>query len=68
MRWKARQADPGQEEGGIRFGTKKRIKGLEFKAVAILDFGDAENLLERFENYVAATRARQQLLVISSNI
>ena len=62
---KARQADPGQEEGGIRFGTKKRIKGLEFKAVAILDFGDSENLLERFENYVAATRARQQLLVVN---
>jgi hypothetical protein len=62
---KARQADPGQEEGGIRFGTKKRIKGLEFKAVAILDFGDGENLLERFENYVAATRARQQLLVVT---
>jgi mRNA-degrading endonuclease RelE of RelBE toxin-antitoxin system len=62
---KARQADPGQEEGGIRFGTKKRIKGLEFKAVAILDFGDSENLLERFENYVAATRARQQLLVVT---
>lgn len=62
---KARQADPGQEEGGIRFGTKKRIKGLEFKAVAILDFGDSENLTERFENYVAATRARQQLLVVA---
>jgi len=62
---KARQADPGQEEGGIRFGTKKRIKGLEFKALAILDFGDSEDLLARFENYVAATRARQQLLVVT---
>jgi superfamily I DNA/RNA helicase len=63
---KARQADPGQEEGGIRFGTKKRIKGLEFKALAILDFGDTENLRERFENYVAATRARQHLLVVTA--
>ena len=63
---KARQADPGQKEGGIRFGTKKRIKGLEFKALAILDFGDTENLRERFENYVAATRARQHLLVVTA--
>lgn len=62
---KARQADPGQEESGVRFGSKKRIKGLEFKAVAILDVGDSDNLLDRFENYVAATRAQQQLLVIS---
>lgn len=61
---RARQADPGQEESGIRFGTKKRIKGLEFKAVAILDFGDSATIQQRFENYVAATRARQQLLVL----
>lgn len=62
---RARQADPGQEESGVRFGTKKRIKGLEFKAVAILDFDGEANTLRRFENYVAATRARQQLLVLS---
>lgn len=62
---KARRADPGQEEAGIRFGTKKRIKGLEFKAVAILDFAEAGNVIDRFENYVAATRARQHLLVVS---
>ncbi|MCW4153819.1 AAA family ATPase [Halomonas sp. 18H] len=62
---KARQADPGQEESGVRFGSKKRIKGLEFKAVAILDAGTRDSLLDRFENYVAATRARQQLLVIN---
>ena len=64
---KARQADPGHEEGGIRFGTKKRIKGLEFKAVAILDFTNAGSLSDRFENYVGATRARQQLLVVTMN-
>lgn len=63
---KARQADPGQEESGVRFGTKKRIKGLEFKAVAILDFDGEANTLRRFENYVAATRARQQLLVLTT--
>ncbi len=62
---KARQADPGQEESGVRFGSKKRIKGLEFKAVAILDFANSGHVLQRFENYVAATRARQQLLVVS---
>ena len=62
---KARQADPGQEESGVRFGSKQRIKGLEFKAVAILDAGSRDSLLDRFENYVAATRARQQLLVIN---
>ncbi|WP_200345987.1 ATP-binding domain-containing protein [Halochromatium glycolicum] len=61
---KARQADPGQEEAGVRFGSKKRIKGLEFKAVAILDYADGGQPEDRFENYVAATRARQQLLVI----
>ena len=62
---KARQPDPGQEESGVRFGTKKRIKGLEFKAVAILDQGGNEKgLTERFEDYVAASRAQQQLLVV----
>lgn len=61
---KARQADPGQEQSGVRFGTKKRIKGLEFKAVALLDSGAQEDAKGRFENYVASTRARERLLVI----
>jgi DNA helicase IV len=47
-----------------------RIKGLEFKAVALVidhrrpaKTGDA--LRARFEHYVAATRAREWLLVLT---
>lgn len=64
---KARQRDPGQEEQGVRYGTKKRIKGLEFRAVAVVleqEAGPADS--RRFENYVAATRAREHLLVLTS--
>jgi len=61
---KARQIDPGQEEPGIRYGTKQRIKGLEFKAVALILSEDKVVSDERFANYVAATRAREYLLVI----
>ena len=62
---KPRQKDPGQEEPGVRYGTKKRIKGLEFKAVALIheDAGQADGI-DRFANYVAATRAREHLLVV----
>lgn len=62
---KPRQKDPGQEESGVRYGTKKRIKGLEFKAVALLyaPAGQADSI-DRFANYVAATRAREHLLVV----
>lgn len=61
---KPRQSDPGLEEKGVRYGSKKRIKGLEFKAVALI--ADIENNggTERFANYVAATRAREQLLIL----
>ena len=63
---KPRQKDPGQEEQGVRYGTKKRIKGLEFKAVALLnDEAENEDTGERFENYVAVTRAREHLLVVN---
>jgi mRNA-degrading endonuclease RelE of RelBE toxin-antitoxin system len=62
---KAKQRDFGQDEAGIRFGTKKRIKGLEFKAVAvILNDEDSTDNIDRFEDYVAITRAREQLLLI----
>ena len=62
---KAKQRDFGQDEAGIRFGTKKRIKGLEFKAVAVIlnDENSTDNI-DRFEDYVAITRAREQLLLI----
>lgn len=63
---KAKQCDPGKNENGVRFGTKKRIKGLEFKAVAvILNEESSTDNLERFEDYVAVTRAREQLLLVN---
>ena len=61
---KPRQRDPGQEEQGVRYGSKKRIKGLEFKAVALLADLSSDDGAERFANYVAATRAREHLLVV----
>jgi superfamily I DNA/RNA helicase len=68
---KSREEDPGADEPGIRMGTMKRIKGLEFRAVAMAcahpkdamnHLNDAEPT-DRCERYVAATRAREQLLV-----
>ena len=68
---KPREEDPGPEEPGVRLGTMKRIKGLEFRAIAMgcSNESDAMNklaeaeLLQRCERYVAATRARERLLV-----
>jgi mRNA-degrading endonuclease RelE of RelBE toxin-antitoxin system len=68
---KPREDDPGMDVPGVRMGTIKRIKGLEFKAVglACADPEDPMNaiahadILDRCERYVAATRAREQLLV-----
>ena len=68
---KPRELDPGSDEPGIRMGTMKRIKGLEFRAVAMAcsDEQDAINDLsnadirERCERYVAATRAVKYLLI-----
>ncbi|MFM8444627.1 MAG: UvrD-helicase domain-containing protein [Methylococcus sp.] len=65
---KPRQADPGQLEPGVRFGTMQRIKGLEFRAIVMVL--EPESLAEasprqRFERYVAATRAREFLMVLS---
>jgi hypothetical protein len=62
-----READPGAGEAGVRLGTK----GLEFRAVALAcaDPHDALHALhtadirDRCERYVAATRAREYLLV-----
>lgn len=71
---KPREEDPGSEEPGIRLGTMKRIKGLEFRAIAMgctsnfdamNDLASAE-LLDRCERYVAATRARERLLICVS--
>jgi hypothetical protein len=68
---KPREEDPGSDEPGIRLGTMKRIKGIEFRAVALAcaDPKDPMNRLaevdlrERCERYVAATRAREHLAV-----
>ncbi len=68
---KPREEDPGSDEDGVRLGAMKRIKGLEFRAVAMAcaDRDDPMNNLEqasireRCERYVAATRAREHLLV-----
>jgi superfamily I DNA/RNA helicase len=66
--------DPGEEEPGVRLGTMHRIKGLEFRAV-VLVCGDADDPMnrireaesrERCTRYVAATRAREYLLVTVS--
>lgn len=62
---KARQKDPGKSEPGVRLGTKKRIKGLEFKAVALVLNSDTTEEIARFEDYVSATRAREHLLVVT---
>ena len=64
--------DPEDSEKGVRLATMHRIKGLEFKAVALALFSEEaatpeENPLHtrrrRCLHYVAATRARQRLLV-----
>lgn len=61
---KPRQKASGLEEPGVRYGTKKRIKGLELKAVVLLHEGaERADSTDRFANYVAATRAWEHLLV-----
>ncbi|HEY0838180.1 MAG TPA: ATP-binding domain-containing protein [Azospirillum sp.] len=59
----ANKADPGPVEPGVRLGAMRRIKGLEFKAVAMVIDGRPDDR-RRLERYVAATRARQWLLVV----
>ncbi len=68
---KPREEDPGSDEPGIRIGTMKRIKGLEFRAVAMAcaapddPMNDLDNadIRDRCERYVAASRAREHLMV-----
>lgn len=65
------EEDPGSDEAGVRMGTMKRIKGLEFRAVAMacaapndpLNHLEEAEIRDRCERYVAATRAREHLLV-----
>ena len=71
---KPREEDPGSDESGVRMGTMKRIKGLEFRALAMacakpddpMNNLDAADIRDRCERYVAATRAREHLLVTVS--
>ncbi len=73
---KPREEDPGSDEAGVRMGTMKRIKGLEFRAVAMACANSADpmnqldeaDIRQRCERYVAATRAREHLLVTVSKI
>ncbi len=68
---KPKEEDPGLEEPGIRLGSMKRIKGLEFRAIVmgctetsdVMNNLESADLLVRCERYVAATRARERLLV-----
>jgi len=70
-RLRDREADPGESEPGIRIGSIHRIKGLEFRAVALAcsNHDDPMNRLsgatqvEKAERYVAITRAREEVLV-----
>lgn len=65
-----KQADPKDSETGVRLGSRERIKGLEFRAVAIIGLienGDEVTQEEHCRNYVAATRAREFLLVTRTN-
>lgn len=69
-----READPGSNVPGVRLGTRKRIKGLEFRAIAMACAAEHDpmnrladaTVQERCELYVAATRAREYLLVMAS--
>jgi hypothetical protein len=53
----ARRVDPGKAEPGVRLGSMRRIKGLEFKAVAMLVDSSADGA-KRLERYVAGAAAR----------
>lgn len=72
---KANKPDPGEDEDAVRIGTIKRIKGLEFRAVVLacasaddpLNHLDQAPLNDRCQRYVAATRAREFLLVTCGN-
>jgi hypothetical protein len=71
---KPREEDPGAFEAGVRLGAMKRIKGLEFRAVALACSAPADPMnhiadspiQERCERYVASTRAREYLLVTAA--
>lgn len=67
----SREEDPGVKEPGVRLASMQRIKGLEFRAVAMccsqptdaMNDLKAASIKDRCERYVAATRARERLFV-----
>lgn len=70
----ANASDPESSEAGVRLGTLYRIKGLEFKAVALCLTGESTSSngtnplaakRQQCLHYVAATRARERLLITS---
>ena len=73
---KPKEEDPTDLIPGIRLGSMKRIKGLEFRAVALAcsDLSDPLNnlaeadLLSKCERYVAASRAREHLFVAMATV
>jgi hypothetical protein len=74
MELQANAPDPESSEAGVRLGTLYRIKGLEFKAVSLgltgsasLGGSELKTKRERCLRYVAATRARERLLICIEN-
>lgn len=72
---RAHQTDPGEDDPGIRMGDMTRIKGLEYRVVVMAcaaadeplnKIADAE-ITDKCLRYVAATRARERLLITLYN-
>ena len=63
------QTVPNDQDPGVRIGTMHRVKGLEFAQVIMFDAnlsaGDADDPRERCLYYVAATRARDGLMILT---
>ncbi len=68
---KAHQTDPGEDDPGIRIGDMTRIKGLEYRVMVMACANERDPLnnlvnadvTDKCLRYVAATRARERLLV-----
>ena len=58
------KTDPGKIIPGVRVSTKKRVKGLEYKAVVVVLNSSITETKSVLEDYVACTRAIKYLLAI----
>ena len=60
---KPREEDPGASEAGVRMGTMKRIKGLEFRAVAVACSSPTDPMnhiwIRRFRTVASVTSPRR---------